>query len=164
ELVARELLDPLGVLGREIRPQLDDDAALGGVDQDRVLGVEAGRQLRLHLGLGERGHGADQCGNDGEDTDHDGSCWIVRYNAQARDLAPRLLASRAATAAGTKAETSPPMPAIWRTKVAVIRRARGEAGTKTLCTSRAPPALIPANLNSETRSLPSRRARNTTPA
>ena len=48
--LARELLDALGMLGREIGPQLDDDAALGGVDDDRVLLVEIGWQR-----LGDRG-------------------------------------------------------------------------------------------------------------
>lgn len=69
---ARELLDALGVLGRKVRPQLDDDAAFGGVDDDGVGLVEAGRQ-----GLsarGERGkkrgkHRGKNC----ETTDHENS-------------------------------------------------------------------------------------------
>ena len=52
--------------------------------------------------------------------------------------------SRAATAAGTKAETSPPMPAIWRTNVAVIGRAAGEAGRNTVCMSAAMAPFMPA--------------------
>src|SRR5215471_15353716 len=39
---------------------------------------------------------------------------------------------RAATGPGTKAETSPPMPAIWRTNVAVIGRTDGDAGRNTV--------------------------------
>ena len=35
---------------------------------------------------------------------------------------------RSATRPGTKAETSPPIPAIWRTSVAVMGRTAGEAG------------------------------------
>ena len=52
----------------------------------------------------------------------------------------RLLLSRAATEAGTKLDTSPPMPAIWRTKVAVIGRTAGEAGRNTvwICGAMAP--------------------------
>ncbi len=38
--------------------------------------------------------------------------------------------SRASTGAGTKVETSPPMPAICRTSVAVMGRTMGEAGRK----------------------------------
>ena len=48
--LARQLLDALGVLGREVGPQLDDDAALGGVDDDRIRLVEIGGQR-----LGDRG-------------------------------------------------------------------------------------------------------------
>ena len=48
--LARQLLDPLGMLGREVGAQLDDDAALGGVDDDRVRLVEIGGQR-----LGDRG-------------------------------------------------------------------------------------------------------------
>ena len=47
--LARQLLDALGVLGRKVGPQLDDDAALGGVDDDGVGLVEIGRQ-RLREG------------------------------------------------------------------------------------------------------------------
>src|SRR5262245_32756942 len=50
---------------------------------------------------------------------------------QALNFALRL----AATEAGTKAETSPPIEAIWRTSVAVIGRIGAEAGTNTVCTS-----------------------------
>src|SRR6478736_3257722 len=52
--------------------------------------------------------------------------------------------SWAATCGGTKAETSPPMPAIWRTKVAVIGRTMGEAGRNTVCTSGAMAPFMPA--------------------
>ena len=51
---------------------------------------------------------------------------------------------RAATGAGTKPETSPPMPAIWRTKVAVIGRDDGDAGKNTVCTSGAMAPFMPA--------------------
>ena len=44
EAVARELLQPRGVVGREVVAQLDDDAPLRGVDQERVLRVGAGRK------------------------------------------------------------------------------------------------------------------------
>ena len=66
--VARELLDALGMQGREVGPQLDDDAALGGVDDDRILLVEAGGKR-----LGDRGRGTDQRGDEGENSDHENS-------------------------------------------------------------------------------------------
>src|SRR5436305_1910083 len=46
-----------------------------------------------------------------------------------KSLQPNLAFKALATAGGTKAETSPPMPAIWRTRVAVIGRTAGDAGT-----------------------------------
>src|SRR5262249_4876186 len=45
---------------------------------------------------------------------------------------PNLAFRALATEGGTKAETSPPMPAIWRTKVAVVGRTLGDAGTNTV--------------------------------
>ena len=65
---ARELLDALGVLGRDVGAQLDDDAALGGVDHDRIGLVETGRQR-----LRDRGSRADQRGDNGENSDHENS-------------------------------------------------------------------------------------------
>src|ERR1700730_6201363 len=41
---ARQLLDPLGVFRREVGAQLEDDAALGGVDDDGILLVKIGRK------------------------------------------------------------------------------------------------------------------------
>ena len=64
--VARKLLDTLGVLGRDIGPQLDDDAALGGVDDDRIGLVEIGRQR-----LGDRRRDANQRGDEGKNSDHE---------------------------------------------------------------------------------------------
>ena len=70
EALARELLDALGVLGREVVAQLDDDAAFFGVEQDGVLRIEAGRQFHLR----ERGaQGANERANDGENADHENS-------------------------------------------------------------------------------------------
>ena len=43
ELLARQRLEALGVLGREVGAQLDDDAAVLGVDQERVLRIERRR-------------------------------------------------------------------------------------------------------------------------
>ena len=48
------------------------------------------------------------------------------------------------TEAGTKAEPSAPIPAIWRTNVAVIGRTIGEAGRNTVCTSGAMVSFMPA--------------------
>ena len=39
EALARQLLDALDVLGREVGAQRDDDAALGRLHDERVLGV-----------------------------------------------------------------------------------------------------------------------------
>ena len=47
EVLARELLQPRGVARRDVVAQLDDDAALRGVDQQRVLRIGAGRQAWL---------------------------------------------------------------------------------------------------------------------
>src|SRR6185437_13229641 len=63
--------------------------------------------------------------------------WVARY-------LPNLAFSPAATEAGTKADTLPPMPAIWRTSVAVIGRTATEAGTNTVCTSGAMASFMPA--------------------
>ena len=61
---ARQLLDPFGVPRREIGPQLEDDAALGGVDNDRILLVETSWKR-----LCDRGGDADQCGENGKNSD-----------------------------------------------------------------------------------------------
>src|SRR4051794_35343167 len=66
--LARELLDALGVLGREIAAQLDDDAALGGVDHNRIGLVEIGGQR-----LRDRGANANQRGDECEGSDHGSS-------------------------------------------------------------------------------------------
>ncbi|MET4761001.1 hypothetical protein ABH970_001373 [Bradyrhizobium ottawaense] len=66
--LARELLDALGMLGRDIGAQLDDDAALGGVDDDGVGLVEVGRQLLRH-----RRHREQKRGKNCENSDHDNS-------------------------------------------------------------------------------------------
>jgi hypothetical protein len=46
EFFARELLDPFGMLGRKVGPQLDDDPPILGIDENRVLRIES---------LGQRG-------------------------------------------------------------------------------------------------------------
>ena len=65
--LARELLEALGMLGREVGAQLDDDAALGGVDHQRVLRIDAGGKFRR---LREGGRRADERNDDGENADH----------------------------------------------------------------------------------------------
>src|SRR5262249_53722054 len=57
---------------------------------------------------------------------------------------PNLAFRLAATEAGTKADTLPPIPAIWRTSVAVIGRTATEAGTNTVCTLGAMASFMPA--------------------
>ena len=132
--LARQLLDALGMLGREVGAQLDDDAALGGVDHDRIRLVEIGGQR-----LRDRGSRADQRGEKAKNSDHENS-GSEESAAQLANLVLRL----AATAGGTNAETSPPMAAIWRTSVAVIGRTATEAGTNTVCTSGAMVSFMPA--------------------
>src|SRR6476659_6560099 len=66
--LAESLLAALGMLGREIGSQLDDDAALGGVDHDRIRLVEIGGQR-----LGDRGGHKEQRGENGENADHESS-------------------------------------------------------------------------------------------
>src|ERR1700737_2726989 len=65
---ASEQLDLLSVFRREIGPQLNDDTALGGVDDDRILLVEIGRKR-----LRDRGGRADQRDDEGENSDHENS-------------------------------------------------------------------------------------------
>ena len=45
KLLARQKLHPLGMAGRDIVAQLDDDAARRGVQHERVLGIDARRQI-----------------------------------------------------------------------------------------------------------------------
>ena len=59
----------LSMLGREIRPQLDHNAALGGVDDDRVLLIQIGGQRLLR----ERGHCKQERDNEGKSADHGNS-------------------------------------------------------------------------------------------
>jgi hypothetical protein len=66
--LARELLDALGMLGREVGPQLDHDAALAGVNHDRIRLVEIGGQR-----LGDRGSHEEQRGDECENSDHENS-------------------------------------------------------------------------------------------
>jgi hypothetical protein len=49
EAFARQLLDALDVLGRQIGAQLDDDAALGRLDDEGVLRIGSHRGLRFFL-------------------------------------------------------------------------------------------------------------------
>ena len=54
EAFARQRLDALDVLGREIGPQRDDDLALRGVHDERVLGVFDGAPLGISVDVGSR--------------------------------------------------------------------------------------------------------------
>jgi len=65
EAVARELLQPPGVLRGDVVAQLDDNAALRGVDQQRILWIGSGRQRLGHTRSGEQ-----QSGHDGKPTKH----------------------------------------------------------------------------------------------
>ncbi len=69
EAFARQLLDALGVLRREVGPQLDHDAALGRLDDDRILLVQIGGQGLLR----QRGKSEQDGDNEGESADHGNS-------------------------------------------------------------------------------------------
>ena len=125
-------LDLLRVLRREVRAQADGDAPILGVEIDGVLRI--GRRL-LRGGGRQGGKRERQSENEvlhGSSLDSVilGQGW--RLADQRR---PNFSFSRAATSGGTKRDASPPMPAIWRTSVAVIGRASGDAGRMTVCTS-----------------------------
>ena len=56
EAFARQLLDALDVLGREVGAQRDDDAAFGGLHDEGVLGVGGGHvSMLLSSGVGVMG-------------------------------------------------------------------------------------------------------------
>ena len=54
EALARQLLDALDVLGGEVGAQLDDDAALGRLDDERVLRIVQAIGVSVFLGVGVR--------------------------------------------------------------------------------------------------------------
>src|SRR6185437_15081080 len=69
---------------RQVRPQLDHDTALGGVDHNGILLVEVGRQR-----LRDRGRHADQRSNNGENSDHENSgSWAMGGLVVAHVLSP----------------------------------------------------------------------------
>ena len=132
------------VLRREIGAQLDGDAAILGVEIDRVVvgGPCHGR---------EPDHGGEGQGQEGGPPmegpmSHEGAVSGPLKEGDGRDQAcVKRAASRSATRGGTKGETSPPMAAIWRTRVAVIGRTPVEAGRNTVCTSGAMAPFMPAS-------------------
>jgi hypothetical protein len=52
KMVARKLLEPLRVIGRDIVAQFDEDASLRGIEDERVLWIQPGRQRLGGLGGG----------------------------------------------------------------------------------------------------------------
>src|SRR5262249_32839333 len=107
----------------------------------RRLLVERGRITEIALGESGRGERSQhhRAGREQTRTDFHGVLTgAVNY------LPANFFFNCAATEAGTKAETLPPMEAIWRTSVAVIGRVAGEDGRKTVCTSGAREPFIPA--------------------
>src|SRR5260370_42145237 len=133
KVLARQHLDALGVLGRELGTQPDDDAPEFRIEENRVLRIEAGRQR-----CGQRRYDADERDHQGNETDHG------RPQFQRPDLPANLAWSRRKSAAGTNAATSPPIAAIWPTSVAVVGRPFGEAGRHTGSASRGHASLNPA--------------------
>ena len=96
------------------------EGALAGVE----LRLEGRRRLLVQRGgIGEILAGGG-CGQNKRDR---ASITRIMCVARIRPELGEFRFKRAATARGTKAETSPPMPAICRTKVAVIGRTAGDA-------------------------------------
>src|SRR5262249_57614910 len=104
--------------------EVDDDGGVFGGDQERVLRIGAGGQL-----LCEGGRHTDQRGKQCKQADHGIS------RGQRPDLPANFAFRRTATGGGTNGDTSPPMDAICRTSGALIGRAIGEAGRKTVWTA-----------------------------
>ena len=119
------------------------NGALGGVEFHLVA---RRRLLDERCRIGEVGR-LRQCGRreqrerERQDQTAAGHWLSLENNARS---ARKFLFQARGDAAGTKADTSPPMPAIWRTNVAVIGRTSGEAGRNTVCTFGAMVAFMPA--------------------
>jgi hypothetical protein len=71
---------------------------------------------------------------------HDG----VAYPGGPYEVAANFAFSAATTLGGANGATSPPIAAIWRTRVAVIGRTGEEAGKNTVCISGAIAPFMPA--------------------
>ena len=144
EAVLDQIVETVGAVRGPVAMHLDHERTLAGVELHLVgrrrLFVQGG-------GIGEvlRGGGCGQyrCGQYQREQASDNVDHVISRIKRFQTLA-NLRFSRAATSAGTKAETSPPMAAIWRTKVAVIGRTAGDGGRKTVCTPGAMAAFIPA--------------------
>ena len=124
-LFARELLDAFDVLGREVVAQLDDDAAVFGIDQ---RACSADRRLPAVVARGRAPHRSAR-------QELRSRRIMESPGINGRTLPANFAFRRAATDGGTNCETSPPMDAICRTSVAVIGRMIGDAGRNTVCTS-----------------------------
>ncbi len=114
----RQRLDLRNVLRRNIGHELDDDRTILQLDRQHMIG-------RLGKGVAR----------EGGEVKHAGKCEIEEFHVSsvAAENALRICAwieGPSRTAAGTKALTSPPMAAIWRTNVAVIGREAVPAGRK----------------------------------
>ena len=101
EAFAGELLHPLDMLRREIRAKQDGDAAVLEVEQHHIL-QRIGGKAQAWRGTGDGDEDSGYGKNTGE------------HHAE------NFLFKATATWAGTKAVTSPPMAAIWRTKLAAM--------------------------------------------
>ena len=137
---ARQLLDALDVLGREIGPQLDDDPPVLGVDQQRVLRIGAGGQRSGQRRAPRRS---------ARRTERAGGSWKLLWHRSgfSRSCRRTSPSDGRRPAAARSALTSPPIEAIWRTSVAVIGRTGGDAGRKTVCTSGAIAPFMPGHLH-----------------
>src|SRR5690606_19603667 len=114
---AHQRLDLLDVPGRDVGPERDGHLA--------VLELEDQRVLRLG---GKRGRAGEHAGGDDEGRGKPQKA----HEGYSRFQALNLASSAAATLAGTKGRTLPPIAAIWRTSVAVMVRTEGLAGRNTV--------------------------------
>ena len=101
EALTRELLHPLDMLWREIGAEQNGDAAVLEIEQEDIV-------ERIGSGGGARRRGAKSKQHRGKD------CETSEHHAE------YFLFKAAATLAGTKLLTSPPMAAIWRTRLAAM--------------------------------------------
>src|SRR5208283_2801178 len=107
----------------EIGPQQNRDSAILGVKINRVLEV-----LRRRSGCRTRNRGATKGQTQGKTQCQTRADYhpVKRHSVRSFETIKRAhpgarrLASACATAAGTKADTSPPRPAICRTNVALM--------------------------------------------
>ena len=138
EALAGQRLQALDVLGREVRSQRDGHRAVLQFQDERVFRVGRLGRSRDDQVIQNAARAAASVASFME---------IPLCRAKGRPLRPQRRVERCrckATTGGTNGSMSPPMPAIWRTSVAVMWRASGLAGRNTVCSQGAIVPFIPA--------------------